>query len=150
MNKEFKVCHINTTNAIAQTAYSGIQNYTNGFPISSPNFVTDSYNGGFRLRETRQGVVISTFNNLGISYADVSSATSITDNDNNWTQAEHGNNRFALDAHWGAEKVFDYWKTVHNRNSINNNGMEIKNYINSTFYAGTPNNASWHHGIMDI
>lgn len=148
LNKEFKVCHINTTNAIAQTAYSGIQNYTNGFPISSPNFVTDSYNGGFRLRETRQGVVISTFNNLGISYADVSSATSITDNDNNWTQAEHGNNRFALDAHWGAEKVFDYWKTVHNRNSINNNGMEIKNYINSTFYAGTPNNASWHNGYM--
>lgn len=152
LNKEYKVCHINTTNAIAQTAYSGTQNYTNGFPISSPNFVTDSYTGGFRLRETRQGVNIITLNNLNQNYSDVGNAIEFSDNDNNWTAAEHGNNRFALDAHWGAEKVFDYWKTVHNRNSIDNAGMNIRSYVHSIFptppTGTTPNNASWYNNYM--
>jgi Zn-dependent metalloprotease len=147
LNKEFKVCHANTTNAIAQTAYSGTQNYTNGFPISSPNFVTDSYNGAYRLVETRQGVIITTLNNLNSNYSDVGNAVNFVDNDNNWTQAEHGNNKYALDAHWGAEKVFDYWKIVHNRNSINNAGMEIRSYVHSTF-DGSPNNAAWYQNKM--
>lgn len=142
LNTKSKVCHANTTNAIAQTAYSGTQNYTNGFPISSPNFVTDSYNGAYRLSESRQGVSIITLNNLNHNYSDVGSAIEFTDNDNNWTQAEHGNNKYALDAHWGAEKVFDYWKTVHNRNSIDNAGMIIRNYVH-TLFNGDPSNAAW-------
>ena len=42
---------------------------------------------------------------------------------------EHGADRAAFDAHWGAEMVFDYWRTVHGRNSINDNGMAIESNV---------------------
>ncbi len=65
----------------------------------------DSYSGGFRLREIRNGVNIQTYNmNLGTNY---SSATDFSDNNNNdWTAAEYNNTNLdnaALDAHWGLE-----------------------------------------------
>lgn len=153
LNKASKICYTNTTNTIAQTGYSGTQNYTNGVPVSTPNFVTDSYNGSFRLREVRQGVNIITLNNLNHVYSDVGSAVDFTDNDNNWTQTEMGNNKYALDEHFGAEKVFDYWKNIQGRNSLDNNGMQIKSYVHSFFpgFSGPdPNNAAWIPGVNTI
>lgn len=150
--KDGKLLHIenlifdaNTTNAIAQTAYSGTQNYTNGVPISSPNFVTDSYNGQFRLHEVRgsTNVNILTYNLLhGVA---TTSAVDFFDNDNNWSQTELGNDKYALDAHWGAEKVFDYWKNVQNRNSIDNQGMNIRSYVH---WGNNIFNAEWTGSYM--
>lgn len=67
--------------------------------------------------------------NLGTKYA---AATEFTDADNNWTAAEFNNATFdnaALDAHWGAAKVYDYWKTRHGRSSYNNAGAVINSYV---------------------
>lgn len=52
----------------------------------------------------------------------------------------------ALDAHWGEEKIIDYWSNVHTRNSLDNLGISIIGYVH--FYqantsAGWPNNAQW-------
>jgi bacillolysin len=69
------------------------------------------------------------------------------DDDNAWTSAEYDNtarDNAALDAHWGATKVFDFWKTL-GRNSINNNGMEIRSYV----HVGTDYfNAFWNGSVM--
>lgn len=51
-----------------------------------------------------------------------------------------------LDAHWGAETVYDYFKTKHNRNSFDNSGGTIlsvvhKNLINTKNFSNA--NASW-------
>lgn len=37
----------------------------------------------------------------------------------------------AIDAHWGMEKVYDYYQSVHSRNSYDGNGSTIKNYVNA-------------------
>ncbi|MEO6539889.1 MAG: hypothetical protein ABIN74_02815, partial [Ferruginibacter sp.] len=39
------------------------------------------------------------------------------------------NDDIALDAHWGAEIVYDYWKNVHNRFSFDNQNTAIKSYV---------------------
>lgn len=122
--------HTNATGTAA-TRYSGSRSIT-----------TDSYNGSYRLRETRgTNSGIQTYNlNKGTNYG---SATDFTDNDNNWTSGEWNNankDNAALDAHWGAEKTYDYWISKHNRNSFDNNGGIIKSYVH---YSTNYDNAFW-------
>ncbi len=55
-----------------------------------------------------------------------------TDNDNNWTAAEHNNaakDDAALDAHFGAIEVKKYWENVHNRDSYDDNGASIFSFV---------------------
>lgn len=121
-----------TTNApgTAETRYSGTQGFT-----------TDLVGAQYRLREVRNGVNIITLNNNNSNDETGFYATDFWDNDNNWTAAEHGINQPATDAHWGTEKVFDYWLNQHNRNSINNAGMDIRSYVH---VRNNFDNAYWH------
>lgn len=53
-------------------------------------------------------------------------------------------NNPALDAHWGMEKIYDFYSTKFGRNSFDDSGSIIKNHINPNNYfgdAGLPNNA---------
>jgi hypothetical protein len=89
----------------------------------------------------RNGVNIATLNaQRGSS---IGNAIDFIDNDNNWTALEHNNvykDQAALDVHWAAEVTLDYWKIVHNRNSIDNNGLQVSSYVHfqQNWY-----NASW-------
>ncbi len=128
INYESLITDINTPGT-AQTSYS-----------STRAIVGDSFSGGFRLRENRNGVDVQTLNmQSGTNYT---GAIDFTDNDNNWNAAEHSMNRdrAALDAHWGTETVLDYWRIVHNRNSIDGNGLRIISYVH---YSSNWDNAQW-------
>lgn len=46
----------------------------------------------------------------------------------------------AVDAHWGAEKVYDYWSTVRNRLSYDNQNGILNSYVD---YSSNYNNAFW-------
>ncbi len=46
----------------------------------------------------------------------------------------------AVDAHWGATKVYDYWKNEHNRISYDNAGAPVVSLVN---YGSNYNNAGW-------
>jgi Zn-dependent metalloprotease len=101
----------------AATRYSGTRTIT-----------TDSYNGSYRLRETRDSINISTFNMNHTGHI----STDLTDADNNWTAAEYhnaGNDDAVLDAHWGAEMTYEYFKQVHAWNKWKNG--HITSYVNA-------------------
>ena len=120
---------IHETNATgtATTAYSGTQAIT-----------TDSYAGSYRLRETGRGNGIQTYNmKKGTSYT---TAVDFTDTDNNWNNVNTTKDQYATDAHWGAEKTYDFYKTFFNRNSIDGNGFAIKSYVH---YSNNYFNAFW-------
>lgn len=51
----------------------------------------------------------------------------------------------AIDAHWGATQVYDYWKKVHNRNSYDDNGALLQSFVN---YGIDFNNAFWNGSLM--
>ena len=129
--------HNSNANGTASTRYSG-----------SRSIVTDSYAGGFRLKETRNSVRIETYN----MHQDTvfGSASLFQDDNNNWTAAEYHNankDDAALDAHWGTEKVYDYFYIVHNRNSYNGSGGPLLSFVHVNieaypfFYDN--NNAYW-------
>jgi Zn-dependent metalloprotease len=75
INKASRIIFSNATGTAA-TRYSGTQTIT-----------ADSYNGSYRLRETRNGVNIHTFNNSTGNYSSID----FTDANNNWTATEFHN-----------------------------------------------------------
>ena len=97
------------------------------------NFTADNTGSTYRLRQTASGGGIETYSlGNGTNYAnatDITSATSVFTSDS-----------VAVQAHWGAERTYDYFFTKHNRNSYNNLGAIIKSYVHySTNYV----NAFW-------
>ncbi|TRO66584.1 T9SS type A sorting domain-containing protein [Christiangramia sabulilitoris] len=58
---------------------------------------------------------------------------------------EKNNDDVALDAHWGAEVVLDYWKNVHNRLSYDDKGTKVFNYVH---YGDAYDNAFWNGSAM--
>ena len=123
----------------AATRYSGSQSITTRIISSS-----------YRLRDNTRGSGINTYNSGRLpSYP----TTDFTDADNNWTVGEFDNankDNAALDAHWGAEKTYDYWLNVHGRNSFNNSGAAINSWVHYDDVAGNPgyNNAFWNGSVM--
>ena len=121
--------------ANAATRYSGTQSIQTLLSGSS-----------YILSDNTRGNGIQTFNmKKGTSYT---AAVNFTDVNNNWTAAEFDNtnkDNAALDAHWGAEKTFDYFSTSHNRNSYNNAGAKINSYVH---YSNAYDNAYWNGSVM--
>jgi Zn-dependent metalloprotease len=116
----------------------------------------DAVSPTFRLRQTTSyNVPIVTLNYESNRYDINAPAPGIdfTDNDNNWTAAEHHNTTMddaALQVHFSMQVIADYWKYKQGRNSWNGNdgaAGTIKSYI----HVGNPNtgapvlynNASW-------
>ncbi len=123
--------HFTNANGTAVTAYSGTQAIT-----------TDYTGTTYRLRETGRGNGIQTFNmkTAGTSY---SAAVDFTDADNNWNNVNTNKDQYATDAHWGAEKTYDYYFTKYNRNSIDNAGFLLKSYVHVNLVAqGYPDNVN--------
>ncbi len=109
----------------AATKYNGTQTIT-----------CDQNGSVFQLKETSRGLGIETYNLNG-------SMTYSTSTDFTHTAATFTMDAFdqgALDAHWGAEKTYDYFNSQHNRNSIDNAGFKLLSFIHyDTFYS----NAFW-------
>ncbi|MET9416080.1 M4 family metallopeptidase [Streptomyces klenkii] len=49
----------------------------------------------------------------------------------------------AVDAHWAAGKVYDYYKKVHGRDSLDGRGMTINSLVGVTEFGGAYVNAFW-------
>ncbi len=116
--------------ANAATRYSGTQSIQTLLSGSSYILSDNTRGGGMQTYNCRKGT----------SYT---AAINFTDVNNDWTAAEFANtnkDNAALDAHWGAEKTFDYFSTTHARNSYNNAGAKINSYVH---YDNAYDNAFW-------
>lgn len=107
------ICTIDVP-ATASTKYSGTQ------PITTDNYSA----GNYRLRETGRGNGIETYN---LSNSTNYTNTDFTNNSTTWSASYP--DRVATDAHWGAEKTYDYYYTTFNRNSIDDNGLKLLSYV---------------------
>ena len=130
---ESLICSISGT---AETRYSGTQTIS-----------TKESDGNYKLLENSDRVNILTINMN--RKTDLSQSSLFADNDNDWTSLEYHNSNMddaALDAHWGAEMVYDYFFNIHGRNSYNNNGGSLINFVH---YNDTMDNAYWYMNHME-
>ncbi len=111
----------------AVTAYSGTQTISTTLTGSS-----------YTLRETGRGNGIKTFNlKKGTNY---NTAKDFLDTDNFWNNINAAKDQYATDAHWGAEKTYDFYNNLFGRNSIDNNGFALLSYVH---YSRQYFNAFW-------
>ncbi|MDB5191466.1 MAG: hypothetical protein JWQ96_1029 [Segetibacter sp.] len=131
--------------------------------------------GVYILRDDTRGGGIETYdcNNVGgipLSLPGIhEQSLAFLDRDNNWkdepdngltTREDHlrgatrngsvggdeaGNDDIAIDAHWGAGVVYDYWKQKHNRLSFDNENTAIRSYVH---YGPAYDNAFWNGSVM--
>jgi bacillolysin len=147
--KKFEKIALNKENALftpfvagnAATRYSGTR------AIETTQTSPTSYVLNEPTRGNGNGIV--TYN---CQKTDTYPTTDFVDNDNNWTEHNNANkDNAALDAHWGAEKTYDFWKNIFNRNSYDDAGAQIKSYVH---YDDTPattagyQNAFWNGSVM--
>ena len=72
--------------------------------------------------------------------ATYNAGTLFSDADNVWGTGSNSNAQTAgVDAHYGIAKTWDYYKSVHGRNGIANDGKGAKSYVHDGAYV----NASW-------
>lgn len=112
-------------NASGQSVYSG----TVSFDVEQkgPN--------NYEMNDLTKDIYTYTLNggtNLG-------SATSVSNSSTSW------NKSVAVDAHWGATVVYDYWKNKHNRDSYDDQGSDLNSVVN---YGNNYNNANWNGFAM--
>lgn len=111
----------------AVTAYSGIK-----------EIVVDSVNATtYRLREAGRGNGIETYN---LQQTTNYTNTDFLDTDNYWDNVNANLDEYAGDAHWGAEKTYDFYLTKFSRNSIDGNGFHLLSYVH---YDVNYSNAFW-------
>lgn len=132
IRKDNRICKIDVASSGA-TRYSGNQ-----------MFLTDSFAANqYRLREASHGNGIETYNMLtGTNYGN---AVDFTNNSAVWNIANGAMDEVALDAHWGAERTYDYYKTIHSRNSYDGNDAVILSYVH---YDQGYDNAFWNGQSM--
>ncbi len=134
INSRSLIFDVNTP-LTAQTRYSGTLGITG-----------DSFAGGFRLRENRNGVNVLTLNlQNSFNYAGAIDFTNASINFTNGNWPNFNQDQVALDAHWGAESVLNFWHTIFNRNSLDGNGMAITSYVHNA----VGNDAYW-DGNADV
>ncbi len=82
-----------------------------------------------------------------ISTKNLSGNAEYFDNDNNWTQAEMGVDKYAMDCHFATEKTYDYFLNTFGRNSFDNGGALIQSFLNSNDAGAV--NAFWNGSTLN-
>lgn len=117
----------------AMTKYSGER-----------EIITDEQSSSkYVLREAGRGKGIQTMN--AKTSSSVAGAVDFTDTDNMWNNVNAQWDEAATDAHWATEMTYDYFFKVHGRNSVDNKGFKLINYVhvNKEWF-----NASWNGQYM--
>jgi len=117
--------HTAAANGTGKTLYSG-----------NVTLTTNSITGGYELRDPSRG------NTYTINMANRTSGGSVvTDADNIWgNNATSDTASAAADAQYGTAVTWDYYKNVHGRTGIANNGTGAYNRVH---YSSRYNNAYW-------
>ncbi|MEH6935669.1 M4 family metallopeptidase [Bacillus sp. JJ783] len=132
---------VNSYNAVtdADTPQKGYGNGVLG-DRKSLNTTYSSQYGKYYLKDTTKpmngGVIETTTTNHGTDWQNPDNYA-LFDKDNAWIDKSQAP---AVDAHFNAGKVYDYYKNVHNRNSFDGKGATIRSGIN---FGTNYNNAFW-------
>jgi Zn-dependent metalloprotease len=107
---------------------------------SSVSLNTDWVAGGYAMRDTTRGSGFATYNmNNGTSGMSI-----FMSGNNVWgTHYPSSPVSAAVDAHFGVQKAYDYYKNVHGRSGINGSGSVGYNRVH---YGVNYNNAFWSDG----
>lgn len=124
----------------ANTKYNGVRSIDTRFDTPLNMYVLNDLSRGNGIVTYNCERIVATYQNVHFK-----------DNDNNWTTAEHANSfndNAALDAHWGSEMTYDFWKNLFNRNSFDDGNAQIRGYVHYKQTTSNFDNAFWNGSFM--
>lgn len=128
----------NQPNTTANTRYNGTVSNMTSDRVSSTEYRLREYNIG----TNGQMLGIETYNMHNTTTVPSQNITDFWDSDNLWNNFNTSQDEVATDVHWGIERAYDFYWNRFNRNSWDNNGMIVKNYVH---YGMNLNNAQFFH-----
>lgn len=133
-------------NSVALATGTAATRYSGSRSIETTQTGPTAYVLNENTRGTGNGVV--TYN---AQKNNVYGTINFTDANNSWTEYANVNkDNAALDAHWGAEMTYDFWKNVFNRNSYDDAGAKIISHVHFDDVPGGAGygNAFWNGSVM--
>lgn len=121
--------HEANTNGTASTGYYGSKSIT----------VDQSGSSYYARQSGARSIELYNMNGGGLNNGNLYGTTISSSSS---TFSGSGNARYYIDAYWGAEITYDFYKQDFNRNSYNNSGGKINLYVNGSGQ-GASNNAFW-------
>ncbi|MEV0285195.1 M4 family metallopeptidase [Kribbella sp. NPDC050820] len=101
---------------------------------------TGLYSGTVALDTTKSGANWTMVDPVRGGNTTYNAGTLFSDADNVWGTGSNSNPQSAgVDAHYGIAETWDYYKNVHGRNGIANDGVGARSYVHDGAYV----NASW-------
>jgi len=126
----------------ALTGYSAAGTFATRYSGSRQG-ITQNYSGAFHLADSTRGAIIHTWNLNNTT--NILNRIELSDNDNNWTSAEHSasKNDMGLDVHWALQQIYDRLNNVHGIISFDNDSFPIDAYIRYGSTTTQRDNAFW-------
>ncbi len=90
------------------------------------------------MRDSLRGDGVITLDLNNSTY--YNNAVNFQDADNVWNNVNANLDQYATDSHYGMEKTYDFYDSVYNRNSIDDNGFELFGFVH---YDNNFFNAFW-------
>lgn len=116
--------HTNDVTGSGTTMYHGTQSFTTDYVSETLYYLRNDVGGGIHTWDYNEGI------SVGVEFQD---------SDNNWTSTTNQDDA-ARDAHWGAEKAYDYFFDNHSYSSYDDDDAEINCRVH---YDLNYNNAFW-------
>jgi bacillolysin len=142
LQKYNHTCSSGTPATTTSNDLNGVSRAINSWQIGSTYYMINStksmFNLGTSVMPSQPAGAIWT---LDAQNTDLASLNQITSTSNTWTAT-------ATSAHYNAGVCFDYYKTVHNRNSLDGQGGTIISVINVTQNGQGMDNAYWNGKFM--
>ena len=127
-------CTVGTVN----TLYNGSQSISTS--LTGGNYVLNANCNNRKISVTS---IPGTVNGNNLPVPSAFTGAVFSDSDNIWSSTDNVV-RTGASVFWGLQKSYDYFLSVHNRNSFNNSGAQINGFI----YNSTLPNAAWFAGAF--
>ncbi|WP_196890974.1 M4 family metallopeptidase [Aureivirga marina] len=101
---------------------------------------SENEEGVYVLKEEARNIETYNATNAVFTSGGYSGAENYTSTSTTWNLT--GSEQAGLDVHWGMEMTYDFYLDIFNRNSFDNQGSKIRQYINPPELQGNPNNAA--------
>lgn len=133
-------------NSVSLIANADVNGTGITYYYGNQNIAIEQFDGGYRLRDNLRNIETYDGKNITIDYDMVNFEILFLNKEDIVSSTTHFSLNPAIDAHWGMEKTYDYYKNTFDRLSFDGYNSKIKSFYNPGLnFVGTssgfPNNA---------
>jgi len=144
MSKTYKTCSIDGPKTANANDLNSVSRNINTYQVGSNYFLLDASRAMFNASSSvMPNKAVGAIWTLNANFTSGTSLFNSTTTNNSWTS------KTAVSAHFNASVAYEYYRTVHNRNSISGTGGNVTSIINVTEKGGAAmDNAYWNGEMM--